>query len=73
MARKPIHAEAVEMDEFLKAHTVATAMTDFDGKATVAITPPGAYFVFCVFELGDKFTRLECSGSAEGWEEYHRA
>jgi hypothetical protein len=54
MARKPLTSDVLQMDDFLNASTVATAVTDFDGKATISV-PPGEYFVFSVFELADKY------------------
>jgi hypothetical protein len=46
-------AAVLQINEFIKAHTVATAITDFDGKATIP-APPGDYFLFGVFEIGDE-------------------
>jgi hypothetical protein len=40
-----------QMDDFVKTHTVATAITDFDGKATIQ-APPGDYCLYAYFETG---------------------
>ncbi|HXG69775.1 MAG TPA: hypothetical protein VNJ04_04085 [Gemmatimonadaceae bacterium] len=54
MERKPSSEQTRQMGEFLKTHTIASAMTDFDGKAIIS-APPGKYFVFCAFELGAQY------------------